>query len=216
MKKVFLAYLVLVFTRLCVAQAQSKDADSVQKPIKIDVKTAWDEKDKLKLVKAGLKTYLKQSEWAELVNLNADYAVWLTKLRRKVHGNTIFIELNIELKTPSTLGTGILLEQRHVKDTLDLEEVVGLSTIEEREIYQLIMKQLAKREMPKTLVLAVGGAVAAVTLPGVGTLVKNGLAQLGTELEAKYRADQAVEAMVVGAVLITEVKDMVDSVQTKR
>ena len=34
-------------------------------------------------------------------------------------------------------------------------------------------------------------------------------------MEAKYRADQAVEAMVEGALLITELKDMIDSVQAK-
>lgn len=196
--------------------AQSEPVDTVLSPIKLDIKTALDEKGELKLAKAGLKVYLKQSEWAKVVNLGEDYSVWLTQFRRKLKGNVLRIEMDIELRTPATLDKGEFLDKRHIVDTLDLGEAAKLSTVEEREMHHIVQKQLVKREMPKSLVSSVVGAAASVALPGVGTLIQNGLKYLGTELESQYNADQAVEAMVIGALLIVELKDMIDNVHAEK
>ena len=207
----FLAVALLIPTRV-----SSQETDSVLSPIKLDIKTALDQKEKLKLAKAGLKAYLKQSDWAEVVNLSEDYSVWLSQLRRKLKGNIIMIQMDIELRTPATLDKGKFIDKRHIVDTLDLGEAAKLSTVEEREMFRIVQKQLAKREKPKSLAAAVVGGVAGIALPGIGALIQNGLKHLGSELENQYTADQAVEGMVIGALLVMKLREMIDNVQKNK
>ena len=197
-------------------RAQSVNADTARPPIKIDIKTALAVKEKSKLAKAGLIAYLKQSDWAKVVNFGEDYAVWLEKFQRRLRGNTILFQLDLELRTRADIGIGKLIITRHVADTVDLSEVAELRTFEERELCRLVEKKLASRGKLKSLVPTVVGAVTGLVLPGPGTLIQGGLKHLGSELDKEYTADEAIEGMVVGATLITELKAMLDAVPSKK
>ncbi len=224
MKQIFLVALLffVIPVDLCLGQDKAADStraqtyvtDTASVPIKLDIKTALAVKEKSKLAKAGLIAYLKQSDWAEVVNFGEKYSVWIENFRRKLRGNTIQFQLDLELRTQADLGIGRLLVTRHIADTVDLSESAELRTFEEREVYRLVEKKLASRGKLKSLVPTVVGAVAGVALPGPGTLIQNGLKYLGPELEGKYTADEAVEGMVIGATLVTELKAMLDTVRT--
>lgn len=224
MKKILLVVLVFIVVAAALSlgqvkaadsnRAQTTNADTARAPIKLDIKTALAVKEKSKLAKAGLIAYLKQSDWAKVVNFGEDYSVWIENFRRKLRGNTIQFQLDLELRTQADIGIGKLIVTSHIADTVDLSGVAELKTFEERELYRLIEKKLASRGKLKSLVPTVVGAVAGVALPGPGTLIQNGLKYLGPELEGKYTADEAVEGMVVGATLVTELKAMLDAAQT--
>ena len=95
---------------------------------KLDLKTPLEDKEKLKLAKAGLAAYLQQAEWASIVNLGEDYSVWIKNLKRGFKGNVLMFEVDLELKTQADISTGTLISARHIRDTVDLTETASLKT----------------------------------------------------------------------------------------
>ena len=178
--------------------------------IKIDVKTPREEKGKSRFAKAGLISYLKQSEWASVVTFDEDFAIWLRNYHGRLKGNVLYINLDVELHTRATLKSGKLLAAKHVADSVDLAAASQLTTFEAREMYRLVTEHLQRGRKLKGLTNAVG-ALGSTLVPGAGTLVETGLKYFGVELEGQYTADQAVEGMVIGALLITEIKPMIDA-----
>lgn len=180
--------------------------------IKIDLKTPIDDKEKLKLAKSGLGAYLRQVEWAKVVNVGEDYSVWIKNLKRRFKGNVLHFEVDLELKTTADLGSGKLIDARHIKDSVDLNEAANLKTFEEREMSELVEKQLTKNNKFKPITGIIGTAT---NVPLAGTVVQKGLEYLGVDLESKFTPDQAIEAMTLGAVLIVALKEMVDALSPK-
>ena len=176
--------------------------------IKIDLKTPVEDKEKLKLAKAGLGAYLRQVEWAKVVNVGEDYSVWIKKLKRRFKGNMLHFEVDLELKTAADLGSGKPISARHIKDSVDLNEAANLKTFEEREMSELVEKQLTKNNKFKPVTAIIGTAT---NVPLAGTVVQKGLEYLGVDLESKFTPDQAIEAMTLGAVLIVTLKEMIDA-----
>lgn len=181
---------------------------SIQSPVKIDVKTPAGEKDKLKVVKAGLNAFMRQSDWAKVVNLREDYSVILCNYKRKLKGNIVRFELDLELRTGSVLGKGKLISSKHLADSIDLSEAARLNTVEEREMHHFVLGQLTKNQKYRGALDAVGSITG---IPLASALVEKGLSLFGVELEGDYRTDQAVEGMVMGALLMVELQPMIES-----
>lgn len=181
--------------------------------VKIDIKTPVADKEKLKFAKSGLGAYLRQSEWAEVVNVGEDYSVWIKNLKRRFKGNVLHFEVDLELKTNADIGSGKLIDRRHIKDSVDLQEAADLKTFEEREMSLLVEKQLMKNNKFKPATIIVGTAT---NVPLAGTVVSQGLKYLGVDLESEFTPDQAIEAMTLGAVLIVPLKDMIDAHPLKK
>lgn len=181
--------------------------------IKIDLKTPVNDKEKLKLAKAGLGAYLRQVEWAKVVNVGEDYSVWVKNLKRRFKGNVLHFEVDLELKTAADLGSGKPVSARHMKDSVDLSEATNLKTFEEREMSDLVAKQLTKNNKFNPVSTIIGTAT---NVPLVGTVVQKGLEYLGVELESKFTPGQAIEAMTLGAVLIVTLKEMIDALPPKK
>jgi hypothetical protein len=197
------------------AQTRVMLLDTLSKPVKLDVKTGLGDKEKSKLAKAGLIAYLKQTDWAEVVNLGETYALWIENCRQKLRGNSILFELDLELRSRADIGPGRLLATRHIADTVDMSDLTDLKTFQERELFRLIEKKLSKRISLKSLISIVGGAAARVAIPGPGTLIQGGLNNFSKALEKQCTADEAVEGMVIGAVLVTQTKGMLNDVMTR-
>jgi hypothetical protein len=189
--------------------------DTLSKPVKVDVKTGLGEKEKSKLAKAGLIAYLKQTDWAEVTNLGEAYSLWIENFQRKLRGNAILFQLDLELRSRADFGSGKLLATRHIADTVDMSDVSELKTFQDRELFQLIEKKLSKRISLKTLIPTVVGAAAKFVLPGPGLLIQGGMSNFSKEMERQFTVDEAVEGMVIGAVLVIETKDMLNGVMTK-
>ncbi len=181
--------------------------------VKIDLKTSVEDKEKLKLAKAGLGAYLRQTEWAQVVNFGEDYSVWIKRLKRRFKGNMLHFEVDLELRTTADVTSGKLLAARHTSDSVDLNEVANLKTFEEREVHKLVEQQLTKNNKFKPATAIIGTAT---NVPVAGTVVQEGLKYLGVELESAFTPDQAIEAMTLGAVLIVQLKEMLDALPHKK
>jgi uncharacterized protein YpmB len=181
---------------------------SVSAQIKIDIKTPIEDKEKLKLAKAGLGAYLQQAEWASIVNFGEDYSVWVRNLKRRFKGNILVFEVDLDLKTRADISTGSLISSRHLQDTVDLTDAANLKTFESREAYEFVEKQLTKNNKYKPITAVVGTVT---NVPIAGGVVQQGMKYLGVDVEAQYTTDQAIEAMVLGAVLISNLKEMLDA-----
>jgi hypothetical protein len=189
--------------------------DTLSKPVKIDVKTGLGDKEKSKLAKAGLIAYLKQSDWAEVVNFGESYAIWVENFQRKLRGNSIRFQLDLELRTRADIGAGKLFMTRHIADTVDMSDITELKTFQDRELFQLIEKKLSHRLSLKSLVSTVFGVASKVGSSGAGGMIQGGLKNFGNSMERQFSADEAVEGMVVGAILVTQTKEMLNEVITK-
>ena len=81
----------------------------------IDLKVPLMETADLAPAQAGATVYLMQSEWATVSDLGEDVAVWLTGYER--HKNILrqqVISLTLEVREPSALRTGNLIEQQKI------------------------------------------------------------------------------------------------------
>jgi len=175
--------------------------------IKIDLKTPTGDKEKLRLAKAGLGAYLRQAEWAEVVNLGEDYSVWIKDLKRKFTDNILHFDVTLEVRTTADVGSGTLLNSRMIQDTIDLSAIGSKTTFEDREIIAKIEEQIRKNHKYKPIPVVLG-TVSGV--PVAGQVLEKGLKFLGVDLEARVTPDQAVESMVLGAVLISNLREMID------
>lgn len=178
--------------------------------IKIDVKTPQEDKEKLRFAKAGLGAYLRQAEWAEVVNIGEDYSVWIKNLKRRFVGNVLHFTVTLEVRTTADIGSGKLLSGRTITDTIDLSSLGSKTTFEEREIIGHVEEQIQKNNKYKPLPLVLGTATG---VPIAGPIVEKGLKYIGVDLEAEVTPDQAIESMVLGAVLIVNLKEMLDELQ---
>ncbi len=190
--------------------------DTLSIPVKLDIKTGLGDKEKSKLAKAGLIAYLKQSDWAEVVNFGETYAVWIENFQRKLRGNSILFHFDLELRTRADIGSGKLLLTHHVADTVDMSETTDLKTFQDRELYRLIEKKINSRFSIKKLIPTVVGGAAKVGIPGAGGLVQGGLGHFGAAMGRECTSDEAVEGMVLGATLVTHTKAMLNEVLMKK
>jgi hypothetical protein len=181
--------------------------------LKLDLKTPLEDKEKLKLAKAGLGAYLRQAEWANVVNVGEDYSVWIKNLKRRFKGNTLYFELDLEIKTAADLTSGKLISARHIKDSVDLATVAELKTFEAREMNKLVEEQLTKNNKYKPVTAVVGTVT---NVPVAGGIVGKGLEYLGVDLESKLTPDQAIEGMTLGAVMMIQLKEMIDALPEKK
>ena len=201
--KTILQLLYAISLLACISTAQ----------LKIDLKTPLEDKEKLKLAKAGLGAFLRQAEWAQVVNVGEDYSVWIKNLKRRFKGNILHFELDLEVKTAADLTSGKLLSARHIRDSVDLSVVAELKTFEKREMNKLVEEQLKKNNKFKPVTAVIGTAT---SLPVAGGIVEQGLKYLGVDLESGYTPDQAVEGMTLGAVMMIHLKEMIDALPPKR
>ncbi len=201
--KTILQLLYAISLLACISTAQ----------LKIDLKTPLEDKEKLKLAKAGLGAFLRQAEWAQVVNVGEDYSVWIKNLKRKFKGNVLHFELDLEVKTAADLTSGKLLSARHIRDSVDLSVVAELKTFEKREMHKLVEEQLSKNNKFKPVTAVIGTAT---SLPVAGGIVEQGLKYLGVDLESGYTPDQAVEGMTLGAVMMIHLKEMIDALPPKK
>ena len=192
-----------IFLLACVSTAQ----------LKIDLKTPVEDKEKLKLAKAGLGAFLRQADWAHVVNVGEDYSVWVKNLKRRFKGNILHFELDLEIKTAADLTSGKPVSARHIKDSVDLAAAAELKTFEAREMNKLVEEQLKKNNKYKPVSAVVGTVT---NVPVAGGIVEKGLEYFGVDLESKFTPDQAIEGMTLGAVMMIHLKEMIDALPQKK
>lgn len=84
-----------------------------------DVKTTLQEKKEIKIIKSAIMASLKESDWAGITEFKEDYSLWLKNMNRKTIGNNIQTSLIIEVRTPSFLNQGKLLNDIFIEVEFD-------------------------------------------------------------------------------------------------
>ena len=81
----------------------------------IDLKVPLVETADLAPAQVGATVYLMQSDWASVSEINEDVAVWLTDYERKKNflGQQV-VSLTLEVREPSTIRIGNLIEKRSI------------------------------------------------------------------------------------------------------
>jgi len=175
--------------------------------VKLDIKTPLEQKPQERVVKAGLIAYLKQSEWARVVKIGEDFSVWILNYQRRLKGDTLMYNLELEVRTAAMITRGKLIATRHISDTVDLAWSESHDTFEGRDIEQSIERKLKMNGNVLTSLPALLGFPHLALI----SIIHNGLKNFGDDLKSTYVLDQAVEGMVVGAKLMKEVKEMLAS-----
>jgi len=164
--------------------------------MKFDVKTQFKEKQELAVIKAGLLAFIHYVDWAELAEVGEDYSLWLRGYRRKVHGNTVTIELTLQIRTSAMFSHGRWLTEEKINITLDLSVLQDVETIDDYNMFRLIMDQLRDQKPCGMIVI---GDESFQTMLFI--LTAEGLGSAPTPYEA-------FEGMVVGAHLMTTLKTL--------
>jgi hypothetical protein len=98
----------VVFFVVCIALAGSSCSNSdAEEQIRLDIKTAFDDKGKLAGLKRALIDEIKNSLWGEPVEFGEDYSLWLTSPVIKSDSLT---SITVELRKKSGIRKGKLLE----------------------------------------------------------------------------------------------------------
>ena len=104
----------------------------------LDIKTKHEEKFDLLPAKIAVSYFITQSKWAKLREVGEDYSVWLTNYQREKIDDTIYISLEIEIRTPAMIRSGSLLKKKRIRTSItaqdDWSDVNNIRDAIEREI----------------------------------------------------------------------------------
>lgn len=197
MRKLFSLLLLLLATSF--VRAQSVD---------LDVKTHWSEKGDLAAVKYGVIASIEKLGRWNVVEFGEDYSLWLTDLSRREKGDSIIVEMGIELRTPSLVRNGDLLESRTVRVAYLPHALDSLTTLPEVAAYiDRYARDVAERDRlwqgACTLIATkLGGPMVATLAVGILTAVVDELRHTPTSAELcestllSVQALAAIETMV--------------------
>jgi hypothetical protein len=201
MKKYYSIFIITLFCLMVI------DAHAV---LKLDIKTKMGDKRAFQVAKAGLIAYIKQNgDWAKVVEIKEDYSVWIKNFNKKFSKDSLIISLDLELHTPAMFTEGKLISKVHIIDTIDLANVSKDNTMEDKEMYSLVEKQLQKSGSLQAIAFKLSeGATNVMTAGIAGTFIKNGLSLFGIDMNGDYRADEALMGMAIGSKLFLSLKEM--------
>ncbi len=193
MKKLLVFTIAILFSALTLSAQQ----------VKLDVKTGLGDKSRLKVVKAGLIAFLKQSTWAKVVEFGEDYSLWITNYQAVPKGNQMKVDIDLELRSPAMMSKGKLIESIHVSSNLDFTEIrSGKLTFEQEKMFAAVEKQLKTSGNIKELTVGLATTASNAYAPGSGTMGKNFLEFFGADLGGKYSNTDALEGLFVGSAIL--------------
>ena len=105
-------FLILIFflTLTLPCQGQGEEEKTY-----FDVKTKFAEKTDLMAAKLGTIIFIINSDWAGIKEIGEDYSLWLKNYKRKKEKDTIYVSLDVEIRTPAMFRSGSLLESRKIE-----------------------------------------------------------------------------------------------------
>lgn len=79
------------------------------------LKTTFEEKPDLAVIKQAVLKMLEDTHWAEIKNVGEDFSLWLHSLNRSFVGeDSVITRLIVELRTPAMLSNGTYIDSRMV------------------------------------------------------------------------------------------------------
>ena len=172
--------------------------------VKIDVKTKWSEKKELTVLKHGVIEALDVSVKFDNVEFGEDYALWLRDLKRwSGEGDTIVLELTLEVREASLFQEGTLLSTGKVRLSYDSRTLDSIGNnpdlLRSAEDYQQMFDLLNK------LIAEGAGAIVPKAQPLIASLVGLFLKEYNSAPELR----EIYEGILVGTEVVIALDRMV-------
>ena len=132
-KRLFIFTLFFVFASLAFSQSK----------IFLDVKTPFAEKNKLVAAKGGAVYFLKQSRDLGVREIGENYSLWLKNYKSEQRGQQVYIEFDVELRSPAMIRKGRLLASDRVHVQYKLDDKLDGKAFESFEHFKKHIKKLS-------------------------------------------------------------------------
>lgn len=167
---------------------------SLTAQVRIDVKTKWLEKKELTAAKHGVIAAIEADPAIAVTEFGEDYALWIKNLHRTKEGKErVVVTLDLELRKPSLMGEGELIEKKEVRLRYDSRVLDSLRS--ERGTAATITAQREEHDYWNRLIgTAIGNLV-----PKGGAFVVPVLTALLHNVNAPPSPEEVCEAVLIGA-----------------
>lgn len=96
-----------------------------QEKIFFDVKTKMSEKLKLTHIKSAVDILLLETDWASVTEVGENYALWIRNYHKEEDESSVKVNLDIEIRQPSTWGEGELIDSEPIEVTFDFQKDIN-------------------------------------------------------------------------------------------
>lgn len=177
----------LLFLLVCSFQA-------AQAQVRIDVKTKWLEKKELTAAKHGVIAAIEADPAIAVTEFGEDYALWIKNLHRTKEGKErVVVTLDLELRKPSLMGEGELMEKKRLMLRYDPRALDSLRS--DQGTAATITAQREEHDYWNRLIgTAIGNLV-----PKGGAFVAPVLTALLHNVNAPPSPEEICEAVLIGA-----------------
>jgi hypothetical protein len=174
--------------------------------IKFDVKTLMDEKIQLRFIKLAVINNLKNSNWAKIVEFGEDYSLWLTDLERYDLGDSIKSEFIIELRTPSMINRGKLLQIKHISVTYDTSGIYQVNENDDTLITNLLVQSLQSTKIYTDVI-----KLFTSSMPFIETIIQNFISDFIKEFNRVPTPLEQLEANLLATKVVVELYGMIQN-----
>jgi|GEM_PF-2840538 len=182
--------------------------------IALDVKTRWSEKNDLAAVKYGVIASIERLGRWSVVEFGEDYSLWLTGLQRSQRGDSVLVAMTLELRTPSLVRSGEVLQSRTVRIAYTpraLDSLASLPAV--AEYIAQYAEEVAKRDRlwqgAWTLIAGKLGG------PMLATLTVGVLATVVDELRHTPSASELCESTLLSIQALASIETMLAHQNTR-
>ena len=167
---------------------------AAQAQVRIDVKTKWVEKKELAAAKHGVIAAIGADPETAVTEFGEDYALWIKNLHRTKEGKErVVVTLDLELRKPSLMGEGELIEKKEVRLRYDPRVLDSLRS--DQGTAATITAQREEHDYWNRLIgTAIGNLV-----PKGGAFVAPILTALLHNVNAPPSPEEICEAVLIGA-----------------
>ena len=183
-----------------------------------DVKTQMEEKHKLQIAKQGVLHSIRSSSWATIEDIGEDYSLWLINLNRMHKGDSIYVYLQVQLRTPAMFSSGNYLTHRNVviryhwdeiqlfaKDSIDKK----MFTSDQANAEKLTKSMVKMASFASTL--SGGGFLGAEEILGglSSSFISSTVGELGGILQKEPSPVEVLESLMIGTQVLEYMEEMV-------
>ncbi len=183
--------------------------------IKIDVKTPFQEKKNISHIKQAVLEFIDRSNLFENIEFGEDYSLWLLNYERNIKNGDVFVELDVELRTPAMITRGNLIQKKHISEKISRDEISSSKTDKVSEVIRSKIEQFSSYE--KFANQAATQAVLTsldLSFP-IGPIIRSIVSKAESETDTEISDDKVTEAIIVSNEVLIVLASMIPNLEGK-
>ncbi len=177
--------------------------------IKMDVKTPFQEKKNISHIKQAVLEFINRSNLFENIEFGEDYSLWLLNYERNIKQKDVFVELDVELRTPAMITRGNLIQKKHISEKISRDEISSLKTDEVSKVIRSKIEQFSSYENVANQ-MAIQSVLTSLDLSfPIGPIIRNIVSKTESETETKISDDKITEAIIVSNEVLIVLASMI-------